>query len=313
MDNKISVFIGSSTESLKIAKIVKRLLEVGGGVECTIWNEGVFEYNKSFLESLSNVSYSYDFGIMIATKDDIALIRKSVKSIPRDNVIFEYGLFLGVMGNLRTFLLQEEGANLPTDLLGYTTPRFDSGFSEEKWEKLLSKIKQVIIEEYSKSIIKILPSTSLAIGYFNSFLKRVGRYVIETQGTLLNKNDCEHSNAKVQIIIPEELSSDIGEKAQIFYRSNGLVGDEIGQSNRPFPIWFHKKQDELIIIDMPTTLNSIRPSVELLIPTSSLGNNKIKYKVERKELENFKRTLEYLISIDDYSKACVEVVWESEF
>jgi hypothetical protein len=313
MDNKISIFIGSSTESLKIAETVKRILEVGGEIDCTIWNDGVFEYNKSFLESLSNVSYSFDFGIMIATKDDIALIKKSARDIPRDNVIFEYGLFLGVMGNFRTLLLQEKGANLPTDLLGYTTPRFDSRFNEDQWEKLLSKIKKVVVEEYSKSSIKILPSTSLAIGYFNSFLKRVGRYVIEAQGGLLNKNDCEHSKARIQIIIPDELSNDIGEKAQIFYKTNDLVGDEIGKSNRPFPIWFHKKQDELIIIDMPTTLNSIRPSVELLIPTSSLGNDRIKCKVERKELENFKRTLEYLISADDYSKACVEVVWESEF
>ena len=37
---------------------------------------------------------------------------------PRDNVVFEAGLFGGALGMRRTFILHANGAKLPTDLLG---------------------------------------------------------------------------------------------------------------------------------------------------------------------------------------------------
>ena len=44
---------------------------------------------------------------------------------PRDNVVFEAGLFGGALGIRRTFILHARGAKLPTDLLGLTTIRYD--------------------------------------------------------------------------------------------------------------------------------------------------------------------------------------------
>jgi len=44
---------------------------------------------------------------------------------PRDNVVFEAGLFGGVLGMRRTFILHAKGAKLPTDLLGLTCVRYD--------------------------------------------------------------------------------------------------------------------------------------------------------------------------------------------
>ncbi|MGA7186721.1 MAG: TIR domain-containing protein, partial [Pseudolabrys sp.] len=43
---------------------------------------------------------------------------------PRDNVVFEAGLFGGVLGMRRTFILHASGAKLPTDLLGLTCVRY---------------------------------------------------------------------------------------------------------------------------------------------------------------------------------------------
>lgn len=312
MDRKINVFIGGSSESLKQAEVLKISLESFGAIDCMIWNNGIFEFNKSFLESLTNASYSFDFGILVATNDDIALIRDSLKDTPRDNVIFEYGLFLGTMGNSKTFLLQEKGVNLPSDVLGYTTPRFEINFKEANWLDLAKDLNDKIIEEHSKSNIQVLPSTSLAIGYFDSFLKKVCRFVIENQGPILINNHFDHSSVAVQIIIPEELSADIGAKARVFFQNMSYTSDQIGDSGRPFHIQFFRKKDDLTIVDMPTTLNAIRPSIDLLVSTNSIGPDNMKKQIERKELENFKKTLEYQISQDDYCKSLVKVIWESE-
>jgi len=136
MDRAISVFIGGSSEGIKFADKVKESLDAGGKIQCTIWNKETFEYNETFLNSLTKASLVHDFGIFIASGDDLALIRDKIEDIPRDNVLFEYGLFLGAMGNNRTFLVQEEGCKLPTDLGGYTTPRFKRNFINDDWNTL---------------------------------------------------------------------------------------------------------------------------------------------------------------------------------
>ena len=44
---------------------------------------------------------------------------------PRDNVVFEAGLFGGALGIRRTFILHADGSKLPSDLLGLTSVRYD--------------------------------------------------------------------------------------------------------------------------------------------------------------------------------------------
>lgn len=60
----------------------------------------------------------FDFGIMIFAKDDITTVRGEEFETPRDNVLFEYGLFLGRVGSDKAFIVAEEGIKLPSDLLG---------------------------------------------------------------------------------------------------------------------------------------------------------------------------------------------------
>ena len=70
---KPSIFIGSSSESLEIAEIVKKIFETEA--EVRIWNEDVFKLNQSGLESLLREINFNDFAILILTPDDVINIR----------------------------------------------------------------------------------------------------------------------------------------------------------------------------------------------------------------------------------------------
>ena len=56
-----------------------------------------------------------------------ATSRDSVSYSPRDNVIFELGLFMGALSRSRTFILMPRNGEvkIPTDLLGLTCLQFE--------------------------------------------------------------------------------------------------------------------------------------------------------------------------------------------
>ncbi|HKP30061.1 MAG TPA: TIR domain-containing protein, partial [Gemmatimonadales bacterium] len=65
---------------------------------------------------------------------------------PRDNVVFEAGLFGGVLGMRRTFILHANGAKLPTDLLGLTCVRYGDTTAAEV-EVINQKLRKAIESE----------------------------------------------------------------------------------------------------------------------------------------------------------------------
>ncbi|MDG7001889.1 MAG: nucleotide-binding protein, partial [Nitrososphaerota archaeon] len=74
------------------------------------------------VESLERQLDQSDFAIAIAQPDDITQSRGASTPSPRDNVIFELGLFIGRIGRLRSFLIEPRGEEikLPSDLSGIT-------------------------------------------------------------------------------------------------------------------------------------------------------------------------------------------------
>jgi predicted nucleotide-binding protein len=86
-----SAFIGSSSEGLRIAQHIKALLI--NDAEVTIWHEGVFGLNQGTFEGLLDALESFDFAILVLTPDDLIESRKRSSQSPRDNVLFECGLF----------------------------------------------------------------------------------------------------------------------------------------------------------------------------------------------------------------------------
>jgi predicted nucleotide-binding protein len=116
------VFIGSSTEGLKVANTLRKLLKEEVAAE--VWNQGtVFGLGTATLEALEQAVLKYDFGIFVFTPDDQIHTRGELKPVARDNVIFELGLFIGKLTRHRAFIVHpsKKAIELPSDLLGITT------------------------------------------------------------------------------------------------------------------------------------------------------------------------------------------------
>lgn len=124
VSKKPRVFIGSSVESLDIARAIEEQLEHVADVN--IWKDDIFLPGESGLESLCNVVISYDFGIFVFSADDVTKTRSVTHSTPRDNVVFELGLFMGRLGRRRTFAVLDRTINLklPSDLTGIANLTF---------------------------------------------------------------------------------------------------------------------------------------------------------------------------------------------
>jgi len=118
------VFIGSSSEGLKIAQSIQVLMD--HLCEVTIWSQGIFGLSHGTLESLVLALEKFDFAILVLTPDDMTTSREQTLQSPRDNVLFELGLFVGGLGRNRTFIVYDrsEQIKIPSDLAGITAATF---------------------------------------------------------------------------------------------------------------------------------------------------------------------------------------------
>lgn len=72
------------------------------------------------LEDLIRQTREADFALFVFGPDDKIASRYQEHAAPRDNVIFEMGLFLGRLGRDRVFMVKDHDVDLkiPTDLVG---------------------------------------------------------------------------------------------------------------------------------------------------------------------------------------------------
>ena len=100
--------------------------------EVTLWNGGVFGLSIGTLEALVNALDRFDFAILVITPDDVVTSHDVTSQAPRDNVMFELGLFMGRLGRGRTFAVCSDARDLklPSDLAGVTLARFNAGRSD---------------------------------------------------------------------------------------------------------------------------------------------------------------------------------------
>lgn len=126
--SKPVIFIGSSKEGLEIAEAIRSSLHRSPFIPL-LWSKGVFECSKTTIEDLMRTTRETDFAIIILTADDVTESRRMKKTSPRDNVVFELGLFMGALNRERTYIVVPEGLDIkiPTDLMGVTRLEYRRG------------------------------------------------------------------------------------------------------------------------------------------------------------------------------------------
>jgi predicted nucleotide-binding protein len=118
------VFIASSVEGLPIAEAIA--LDMQFVADVTIWDQGVFPVSEGTLPALDAVADQSDFAVVVLTADDMTTKRGQTYPVPRDNVLFELGFFMGRLGVERTYMVysRDRPPTLPSDLAGITPATF---------------------------------------------------------------------------------------------------------------------------------------------------------------------------------------------
>lgn len=308
-DLKPKIFIGSSTTGYSIAQKVKdNLTSIG---DCFLWKDpNVWEPSRSTFENLMRMVSYFDFGIFVATADDLTLTNDNIVIEPRDNVILEMALFLGAMGRDKSFLLVEEGIKLPSDFNGIYMPRFEKD-NKKKIKDACDEYAMKIEEHYKFGHLSLYPSTALAIGYYKNFVAGLVESVQEAEG--LDFDGKKYTDFKLKVVMPRDLQGMIREKASEFYKRNGFVENAIKTKYRRHPAWFQldpSKAPIAMLYDMPSTLTGIDDAIEMILQKNFQGRTKMQEVIEERELNNFRRVLQILIDKSPFAQATVEIIDE---
>ena len=128
---KPTLFIGSSSESLPVVELLTAQLRKVAKVRP--WSDhGFFRPGLYYLDNLIHELPEFDFAVFVFGPDDTVESRGVAQSMPRDNVIFEFGYALAKLGKERVFHLVPKGTNVNVKVM--------SDLSGMKpWEYLLPK------------------------------------------------------------------------------------------------------------------------------------------------------------------------------
>ena len=117
LDKRCDVFLGYCSSSAGTAAAIKRyLLSIGAKV--LDWQTD-FIPGRTILDQIQEAAARAIGGIFLFTKDDdLADSNQRDKFVPRDNVVFEAGYFIGLKGKRNVLIVRESGSKMPADLGG---------------------------------------------------------------------------------------------------------------------------------------------------------------------------------------------------
>jgi hypothetical protein len=303
------VFVASSTASAKMAhRLADRLKP---DVAADVWDT-LFKPGDNTLDNLLLFSSLYEFGIFVLSADDLTLNSADVLNLqPRDNVIFELGIFMGAVGRSRAFaVVVDEGddVKLPTDLAGntYVKVRFKS---PSESSKAIETIRQRILDLSKTAPLSLLPGTSLAIGYYQNFLLPVGRLLqdrseLATSGSSV---DLSKRSYDFTVLVPQNLTNAGIADRDNYIRGMGFESASVppyvpGKVQRTYDFFVDANVEDgpVQLFDYPTTLRAAHEAIRLVLPERSLGERRSEYDVlAAREIRTFGRALTELLGGPD--------------
>lgn len=319
MDNRPTVFIGSSTEGLRIAEALKN--QIGDRARVEIWNsDGVFSRNQSFLKSLLDASSLYEFAVLVFTSDDSVLMRAETHTAARDNILFEFGLFLGKLGPRRAHALVEKKLRVPSDLAGIHLYNFElnddrsakGGFSE-----LAEKVTREILDYHENTVeFSHLPSTALAIGYFQNFIYKVCDELDNYKPITIDGVEYNYDNFTLNVVVADNLK--LVDPVSLRSIVKGLKHVKVNSpSFRDFPFYIQSIPDaqskHIEFFDIPTTMKASNETILRIFKEEYVGKSKLQFRAEQREIANFERTLRLLVDEVPAWKSHIKYRYLSEF
>ncbi len=280
---KRKLFVGSSIEGNVFAKQVVDQInyECGDWLAAQAWYEdNIFNQNESTLESLIKLSRKFDYGILIASKDDVLESRNVKSFVPRDNVMFEMGMFLGSLGLTRAYLLVEEESKLPTDYNGVTVSYFQRNL-DGSLENAIAKIVNAVKVTRNTFNLKPTPSTTLATGYFLNFIQPLARKRLK-----------ENMDFKLKILLPKKIQN-IEQEIQLYKKNNPSKQISVYGDNQR-PIVNELEAEPSNFWDIPSTLTTLSNLMDILLHSKEVGINQEKQDWIEHELRNFAGALEIM-------------------
>jgi Predicted nucleotide-binding protein containing TIR-like domain len=145
--DKPRIFLGSSGAQAKLVQALTRGLADVARVDP--WTTS-FDLGITAIERLLELTREVDFAAFVFAGDDWTSTGASAPASsagqlsPRDNVVFEAGLFGGVLGMRRTFILHAKAAKLPSDLLGLTAVRYEDETNAAEVKGMVKRLRDAI-------------------------------------------------------------------------------------------------------------------------------------------------------------------------
>lgn len=130
-EDNMEIFIGSSTQAASEIEQIALVIEEKG-FKALPWNsrgKGVFRATNFTMENLINVADRVCAAIFIFNSDDEIWYSSDNMTVgtTRDNVLFEYGLFVGKKGRGKVVFICKNKPKIASDLKGITYIDADSG------------------------------------------------------------------------------------------------------------------------------------------------------------------------------------------
>lgn len=330
---KKRVFIASSKESSELASYIGEKLEkiYPDTFECIVWKDGFFSFSETTYSELLKKAISFDYAIIVCGKDDIVIRnnydhtkaidkqKMEMKYSARDNVYWEYGLFVGVLSHEKVYCVCAEGSKIASDLEGVGRSVYllqkNGKFDQNSVD--IEGLANKMIEEKEIKSIALLPTTSLAINYYYNFLQPVSIKIKQLTNIEYNNEKYCINEKKINIVLPSELINNFILFASNYNSDNELISININppeHSNREFTVNSSLKDlqsQKLYIYDVPTILESAFKTITLVMGNSYVGDS-IESKIAKyKAIKDFYETVQILIQQDPVCKKYIRFIFDN--